>query len=253
MFSTAGVLKRSRFTDIERQVAKLRDIRFNELQVSYDVAGSRLFGLPAELRSLTGLLRPSASATLWFPSSEWPAGRDKSARNRRMNAKCREEALAHYKVPQSPTVFELVLELSTSIPQDEILDSVALWIVSSIPPHIELLKPFGCCDAGGPEFFLRIESNVLMTESIRIMSKTWPNNYPLLGERFDALHPLMFGRSHVCSGIASNVGNGAQLHHGNAHRDLAVVRLSKSALTPEAELRAGRWVLAAPEPTKRMA
>jgi hypothetical protein len=64
-----------------------------------------------------------------------------------------------------------------------------------------------------------------MTSGIRIMARVLPIAYPVLGERFDALHPLMFGTASTCSRIAKAIGTGAELHPAQRSTDVATVRL----------------------------
>jgi hypothetical protein len=246
VLASAGTVSRSRFAGIACAIVELRKRRFNELQVIYHCPGLPVFGIAAELKSLSGVFYPSASSALWLSTAEWPQGGDSSTRNRRLNAKARELALTHYNVSHAPTVFEVVLELSTSLGCDEVLDAVARWIVSCGPPMVRALEPFGCCDAGGPDYFVRFESNVLMTSGIRIMARVLPIAYPVLGERFDALHPLMFGTASTCSRIAKAIGTGAELHPAQRSTGVAAVRLSGECLGPQAAQRASQCILLAP-------
>lgn len=75
---------------------------------------------------------------------------------------------------------EVFLELNTSLACDEVLDAVARWLASDVPPLVRALEPFGCCDAGGDDWFVRFESNVLMTAGIRVMARVLPGAYRVL-------------------------------------------------------------------------
>ncbi len=73
-----------------------------------------------------------------------------------------------------------------------------------------------------------------------------PIAYPVLGERFDALHPLMFGTASTCSRIAKAIGTGAEFHPAQQSTGVAAVRLSGECIGPQATQRAGQCILLAP-------
>ncbi|MBN9692009.1 MAG: hypothetical protein J0M24_17340 [Verrucomicrobia bacterium] len=90
---------------------------------------------------------------------------------------------------------------------------------------------------------MKLESNVLMTEHIRIMARLWPSAYPELGRRFDGLHPVMFGSKKLCQGIGSALDKDARVLVSDAMSDFAVVRLTVGCESEAARRRASPWLL----------
>ncbi|MGZ5544895.1 MAG: hypothetical protein ACXWIU_09480 [Limisphaerales bacterium] len=223
--SAGGRLERRNFDCTEKAVESLRDAKFNQLEVVYPVHKSQEIRIPGAVVSIVGVFTPSPTSDLWFKVADWPVGGEREVRSRKMNAKASETALAYYNVDRKPSVYEVVIEVDTSHSHDEVLDDCAEWLAKYIPQSLRTLGVFGCVDAGGPEFFVKLESNVLMTENIRIMAKLLPPAYPELGQRFEALHPVMFGSKRVCNGIGAVLGKEARIFASTAISDFAVVRL----------------------------
>lgn len=170
-------------------------------------------------------------------------GGEKAMRTRKMNAKAAEAALAHYGVNRKPTIYEVAIEIDTSEPQDKVLDASTEWLAEFVPKHFGSLALFGCIDVGGREFFVKLESNVLMTENIRVMSKLLPAAYPELGQKFDALHPVMFGAKRVCEGIGLALGRDARVILDDAVDDFAVVRVKADSQARATRSRVSEWIL----------
>ena len=164
-------------------------------------------------------------------------------RTRKLNAKAHEAALSFFKINQYPTIFHLVLEIDSSAKACEMLDCAAKWIAEAIPVSMEKLCVFGCVDAGGPEFFVKIDSNVLMTERIRVFAKVLPNSYPELGKKFDSLHPVLFGSKQLCYRIESVLKDIARVIPSSVLRDFAVLRLSPSCDMQSAQKLVSRWIV----------
>jgi hypothetical protein len=66
------------------------------------------------------------------------------------------------------------------------------------------------------------------------------------GERFDALHPLMFGSASTCSEIATAIGDGARLYPAQQPTGVSAVRLSGEGIGLQAAQRASRYILLTP-------
>ena len=243
IISGGGKILRRRYQALDRAVADVQSFKFNELEARYSIRRDTAFRMSGTPVSVVGLLTVSPTCDLWFKAENWLAGGERAVRNRKMNAKARELGLRHYKVSRAPSILEFVLETDTTEPKDKVLDACAEWLAAFIPKPLGPLAIFGCVDAGGPEYFVKIESNVLMTEHIRMMANLRPPAYPELGQRFDALHPVMFGSKEVCEGIGAALGKQARVIPGGAVRDLAVIRLGAGCELPDAHPRVSRWIL----------
>lgn len=241
--SGGGKVRTRSFGAVDKAVADIQAAKFNQLEVSYSITRDGGFRLPGNPISVTGLFTVSPTCELWFKAEDWPAGGERTMRTRRMNAKAAETALNYYKVSRKPSIFEVVLETKTTEPKEKVLDACAEWLAKFVPSPLGALGMFGCVDAGGPEFFVKLESNVLMTEHIRIMAKLLPSAYPDLGELFDALHPVMFGSKKVCRGIGAALDKDAHVIVSAAISDFAVVRLGVGCDTEAASRRVSPWIL----------
>lgn len=193
--------------------------------------------------SVVGLFTVSPTCDLWFKAADWPAGGDRVMRTRKMNAQAAEAALNYYKVSQKPSILEVVLETETTEHKEKLLDACAEWLAKFAPKSLRSLGIFGCVDAGGPEFFVKLESNVLMTDNIRIMAKLLPSAYPELGERFDGLHPVMFGSKKVCREIEAALEGDARVIASAAISDFAVMRLKVDCDSEAAKRRVSSLML----------
>jgi hypothetical protein len=238
-------LRRVSFESVEQITSNLESTRFNELEITYGVNQVKIAGIGVAV-SVVGVLTVSPSCNLWFKSAEWPTGGDRAARNRRMNAKAAEVALSHYKITHEPSIFEIAISIDSRHAADVVLDAFAEWLAGCIPNALEPLRIFGCVDAGGPEFFVKLESNVTMTADIRVFAKLFPPTYPELGRRFDALHPILFGDEHVCASVGRRLGQDSRIIESRSLADFAVLRLASGCDIGDASRRVSEWLLLPP-------
>jgi hypothetical protein len=241
--STGGKLMHSKFSSIETLSAKLAKTRFNELEVIYDIKKLKIGMTTAQVENLNGVFYPSTTGELWFSWKNFEPLEDRRGHQRKMMAKGDEEAVACHRVSLMPCVFEVALEIETSKSQKQVLDNCAEWLANSIGKIFGELKVFGCCDAGGIDFHVRLEAYVPMIASSRIMARTHPKQYPELGKKIDDLHPIMFGAKQVYSELAVALGKDAKLICGTGASDFAVIRLNTKCDITAAKERAKNWLL----------
>jgi hypothetical protein len=234
-----GKLTNSKFSSLETLSSSLAAARFNELEVVYDVKKLKIGNNVGNIKTLNGVFYPSPTCKFWVPSSEF-LETDRNGSMRKMNAWKDEECLKGLRINQKPSVFELAIEIETSDSETAVLDNFAQLLASQESSN---LKIFGCCDAGTKEMLVRLETNVLMLDKIRIMAKVLPTAYPELGEKFDDLHPLMFGTKQVCSELARVLGNDARLIYSPNGSDFAVIRMNSKCDLVAARKRANDWLL----------
>ncbi|MBE0541158.1 MAG: hypothetical protein IH623_07215 [Verrucomicrobia bacterium] len=218
--SSEGVISGSKFLRIEALTVAKSEQRFNQLEVIFDVEALQ-FPMTEGVLALNGVFSPSPKNELWLPCRDWSMAVDGTAGNRWTMAKIKETSHPR------PSVFELVATVETSHSEDRVLDACAEWLSSALPKSYSKVGLFGCCDAGGVDLVVRIESDVLMAQRIRIMANTWPSYYPELGARLEALHPLMFGSKRLCAKMSKALGKHARVLPGNQVRDFSVVRLDE--------------------------
>ena len=241
--STGGKLLHSKFSSIGALSAKLTKTRFNELEVIYDIKELKMGKRTARVETLNGVFYPAITCALWFPSKDFTILEDRRSHQRKMNAKTNEGAVAYHRVTLMPSVLEAAIELETSQSQQQVLDDCAEWLVSAQNKMFGKLGVFGCCDAGGMDFYVRLETYVPMIADSRVMARTPPKAYPELGEKFDDLHPLMFGAKQLCSEMAAALGNDAKLTCGPDGSDFAVIRLNPKCDIAAAREWAKNWLL----------
>ncbi len=241
--SSGGKLRTRRFESVDELISDLAASQFNQLELGYKAHNCMIRGLPIPIESITGLFTPSASSHLWLASEEFPRGGNRANRTRRLNASAAETALSYFKIDRKPSILELVFGLDRSNGQEQVLDAFADWIAKEIPENLLELGVFGCADVGGPEYFVKLETNVLMTADIRMLGKLWPPAYPELGRKFDTLHPVMFGGTSVCESIAEALGNNARLVHSRALKNFSVIRLKTGCRLNELRNLVSNWML----------
>jgi hypothetical protein len=167
----------------------------------------------------------------------------RTSENRWSNAKIREELVARSGGHIQPSVFEMVLECQTSIPQQKVLDGVAKRLAITLPTIFGELDVFGCCDVGGPELMVRIDANAAAADAVRMMANAKGSDYSMLGNRIDDLHPLIFGSARLCNGLSKALRKDVKILFGKESRKFAVVRLKSKCDIPSARLQAGRWLI----------
>ncbi|MEJ0088210.1 MAG: hypothetical protein WDM80_00405 [Limisphaerales bacterium] len=241
--SAQALTSRSTFTDIKNLIRKLRETRFNQLEVKSEMVQMRFGGGSVDITSLTGVFSPSPTCSLWLPTNDWKIDAERSSRNKYMTAQNKEEFLRFHHVTRKPSILEVAVAISTKSSPEIILKKCAGWFPKVLTKDLDKLKVFGCCDIGGPELFVEFEASVLTTEHIRVMAAVKPTAYPKLGERFEALHSLMFGSKRLCKGISKALGKEAELHAECSENDFAVVRLSQSCDKESAKRRAANWLI----------
>ncbi len=224
--SAEGVISHSTFARIEALSANKSKKQFRQLEVIYNAPKTLQLGTcAAQVVSLNGVFTTSPTCELWLPCRKWSMAVDGTVGNRWTMAKVEEKVIKHYAVEQKPCIFEMVLQINTPSSQECVLDECAHWLASGLSGTFAGLELFGCCDAGGPGFAVRIEAGDLMADHIRIMGNTWPVDYAALGHCFEALHPLMFGSKQLCAKISKALGKDAKILASSYIKDFAVVRL----------------------------
>ncbi|HLX69590.1 MAG TPA: hypothetical protein VKV04_08180 [Verrucomicrobiae bacterium] len=240
--SAAGVVSRYKYTDVEHLLSKMRESRLNEAEVIYDFKQIQIAGLKTRAKKINGVLRPSVTSEMWFPSKEFPHG-DRASLSRRMNAKAKEQGLSEYSVHVEPSLFEVVFDVDMPNSEEQSLDACSEWLAHTVSQKLEELNVFGCCDVGDKRFVVGFEYGNPWLYKIRAMDKLLPASYPEMGRRFDDLHPLMFGAKQLCSHIAEAVGGGAKLICGPNGSDFAAIRLNPKCDIAVVRERAKEWLL----------
>ena len=82
-----------------------------------------------------------------------------------------------------------------------------------------------------------------MPQIFQVMMKVKQPAYPELGDRFEALHPLMFGSKLLCEGISKALGKGTKLTIASHAKDFAVVRLPQTFDKELLTNRAADWLI----------
>jgi hypothetical protein len=240
--SSGGKIYRHSFSNYEKLISKVGSKRFNQFEAKFDPQAFDLALGDSTVTSVTAVFTPASSGDLWFSYRDWPPGGERSQRLRRMNAKANEEGIRYYGVKE-PNLVEIVFVIESKCLKDDVLNVVAKRITEYASAEFLQNEPFGCCDIGGPEFFVRMEAGVLMTAGIRVMAELMPSLYPQLGSRFDKLHPLMFGDKQLCSKIGKALGSDAQVTCGDPKKGLGVIHLNSNCDLARANEKASKWLL----------
>ena len=238
-----GAISHSSFTEIGALVSRMAKRRFNELELTPDVSWLRLGGGQSHIKFVECTLSVSPTCALWFPAGEWKTDGDRASDNRYRTAKSHEDALVFHRISREPSVFCLLLVLATNLTKDALLDECANRLAKTLPESLDRLRIFGCCDVVEPIFIPQLKKSVVMPQIFQVMRKVKPPAYPELGERFESLHPLMFGSRRLCTGISDALGKEAKLVTANRARDFAVVRSAPTCNEESAKKRVVDWLI----------
>jgi len=213
------------FATIDSLTSRLAKRRWNQCEVIYDLPRVRIGKAKARVKIMNGVFTPPPSFDLWFPSEEFHVT-GRASMHRQSNAFASEQGFRGLEIKRVPCVFEAALEMECPESlREQVLDHVAERLASVLSADGLGLEVFGCCDAGDRDLFVRLESNVLMIEHIRVRARISPEIYPKLEEKFVGLHPIMFGRKQACAGLVAELGKPARLLPVTGSSEVAVVRL----------------------------
>jgi hypothetical protein len=240
--SSGGKLSYFSFSNIESLKKRMLNARFNECEVKYDVTHVIFGDLELKINSIDGVFKPAPTNDSWLYSDEFNVS-NKSSKNRQMNASNIESAYQKLGLKQGPSVFEVAFDLETQFSHERVLRECALSLGHDLPRSFNSLQIFGCCDAGGKELIVRLESHVIMADHIRMFEKIHPKDYTLLGQKIDALHPIMFGRRDLFSELHEVLGHPALLFEDRNNPSFAVIYLSQEFDSVAATARAKRFFL----------
>jgi len=87
----------------------------------------------AHIKSIEGTFSLSPTCALWFPSTDWRTDGDRASDNRYRTAKSHETAIAFHHVSKEPSVFGLLVVVTTKLTQDALLDESADWLARTLP------------------------------------------------------------------------------------------------------------------------
>jgi len=245
--SAQAAVSRSKFSGLEALCSRMAKRPFNQLEIVLDSLPSRSGEAVGRITSLCGIFSPSPTSALWLPTKDWKIDADRGSRDKYLTAKTKEDVLDFHRIAEKPSVFELHLEISTKMAKERVLDRYADAFVRIIPESIEKLHLFGCCDVVEPVVIPQLKTSVLMPERFQIMMNIKPPAYPELGDRFEALHSLMFGSRRLCEGLSSALGEQAKLITSSNALDFAVVRLASICNKESASELAANWLIAGPD------
>lgn len=170
---------------LSQQPANEIEIAFG-LSAPYQLAEGRL-----TVRSLQCALKISPTNSLWAPVSGFTLP-DREGEARRASYESRELALKWNGISACPTLFEAVFEIETE-GEDSLLRAFWEAMPGAVTESLVWLGVLGCVDLHDPSVFRGDVLDALAP---------WPRSYPLLGTRFDDLHPILLGPASTCDGLA---------------------------------------------------
>lgn len=240
--SAGGQITSFDCSNIEKLVSQLASARLNGVEITYQVTALDIGAKEAPVNLLAAVFTPSPTCSLWLPSKDFTVS-DADGRARRMNAWKDEQCLAGFGISKKPCILEVALEIEYSDSTDQLLDDCAERLANRLASQFPDLNVFGCCDIGGQELFVRLEVGVLMVDKIRVIARTLPTLYSYLGEKFDDLHPIIFGSKRLCVNLSAALGRDAKLIENPRASDFAVVRVDCESIEDSGRLRAKECLL----------
>jgi hypothetical protein len=238
-----GSVAKKKFTSLDVLLARMAQSRFSQIEVTLDPATIKPSDIKGNVKSLNGVLTPSTTSALWLRTRDWRTHVTRTSENRWMTANNRERVMAHYGIRDEPSLFEMVMSLETSQSPSQILHRIPLLFAKKWPRAFEKLDVFGCVDVGGSDLFVMLGAGNVSLDGVRVMSNIEPPAYPVLGSRFDTLHPVMFGKRALCKGIARAVGRNARFIPARAGNAFGIVEIALETNIRTGMLRARRCLV----------
>jgi hypothetical protein len=155
------------------------------------------------IHKITNYMLVSPTNLLWAPTSGYePSSYNDKATRRTYESK--ERSLKWNEISIYPTLLESVIELQGSTVKDKMHQKMLNLLSRSIPDALLANTITGCAE-------LDEHSELIGFINILNQLAPWPKTYPLLGERFDDLHPILIGSLPLCTNLASAFGDAVKL------------------------------------------
>jgi hypothetical protein len=170
---------------VDDLIDSLKEDHINEVHISFRPAGSRR--QPSVLRVLEAVLYISPTNSLWLPIADSLQGERVDDKKRRSLASV-EGSFRWNGIATAPTVLTVFVDAVGDQPRQALMQALPLFFPQKTIP----LAPFGWIEFSEKG---RLRPNVLERLA------PWPKALPMLGSRFDALHPILFGSRELCSQV----------------------------------------------------
>ena len=240
--SVSGAVRLSTFCGLKSVKDRFRTNQFNGLELLPTANHLRLRSSGWRVRSCKCILSPSPTSAMWLKTKYWRTDAERASRDRYMTARTQEDVLKDHHVTKEPSVLHLELETTARISKDMLLAFCANRISMAEAQTFGTLEMFGCCQILDAVFIPQLNRRVLrpLPQMVREIK---PTAYPELGERFDSLHPIMFGSRRVCEGIAKVLAKKVKVHRGRNWKEFTVIRLRGIDEGDTEKVRGAGWLV----------
>jgi len=187
---------------------KLKNQQFNALEIKYQFKVFEFPGSFIRIKSMQGFFRVSPTNSIWADKETWPEPETYAARREFLSYGSKAGFIKNGQMILFPTFFDLYIDLTNEGTTEAVYQFMYDHLPTIIPDSIIKLGAFGYAE-------LEVDNSAstifLHTIPARLASKL--ENFAMLNERFDSLHPLMIGPANVCSGLASSLGDDVSVQY----------------------------------------
>jgi len=187
---------------------KLKNQQFNALEIKYQFEIFEIPGSGIKIKSMQGFLRVSPTNSIWADKETWPKPETYAARREFLSYGSKEGLTKNGQMILFPTFFEIYISLTNEGTSEDVYQFIYNHLPATIPNSIIKLGAFGYAELEANNSASTIFLNTIQA---RLASKL--ENFAMLNECFDSLHPLMIGPANICADLASSLGDNVSVQY----------------------------------------
>jgi hypothetical protein len=187
--------RRLKLRELTDFISSLVHQQANEVQLDFKFEPWEIPGSAIIVSGITNLLSISSTSSVWKPAGDEPA--DRAARRIWSTAVGMEQMVRWQKLDSYPTLLQSVIEIESQVSRPELMPRLFDIMADSIP---QMLVHPGISGAADLEKQLG-PANLLQAIA------PWPGAIRFLNQRFDNLHPIMFGPVDRCKKLMRALGS----------------------------------------------
>ena len=229
--------KTTSYTSLDRFLSTRPKDNLNEVRVEYDFPNPCSVEKEVTLSSVYQTLDISPTNAMWSSTKNWPADKVTKHHSSYFNLKGQEEHLEASGVTQRPSYLRSHIGLETDLLPEIIVEKLFDYIEICVADLSICSELFGA----GDYTISPVPLSRANTPSIISDLSDWPKAYPLLGQRFDRMHPWMLGNKEYCSGLKEVLPDEVRINYlSSAYSpcDLAALHVPREVAQNDAIYRA---------------
>ncbi len=222
-----GYTVQRKTASIDSFIEAASEQKHNKITVSYQIASGTSKQNGLLLTHIHQVLNISPTNSLWASTKVWPHHKSPAVNNEYKTYQSFEYYLKLNEVSVYPSCLTTIISMKTDLAVGEVgsrvLDLLAICLSTLSCPvsgaaTISISENIKNLQGGPPNILANLEM--------------WPKAYPLLGERFDALHPFLIGSPDLCNSFVQALEKHVALPVPKAVSSTAnAIRLSNKILS----------------------